>query len=655
LYPLLFSAGSLGTRTTKNRIVSTSHGTNLAEPDGAPSDALIAYHAAKAAGGCGLVQMFGTASATPIGAQAPRHVHLWKPHVEPQLRKAAQAVKAHGALAMSQLTAMGRRTYVNADIIGSGPSDTGSQIAPEMCHVLTVAEIEQMIADFATSAKRLADCGFDGCDLAFYNDQIADQFWNPASNKRRDAYGGSLENRMRFSLAVIDAIRATVGPDFIVGARVSGDDRTNPGLTPEESFEIIRRLDRLGKLDYFTVVGGTIETYRARGVTIPSAYFPRKTFADLAQALRGTITTKLILTGRIVTPEDAEAVLASGIADFVGMTRAIIADPELPHKSASGRRDEIRVCMGSGEGCIDRLYFGATVSCVQNATIGRETEWGPLERTARPRRIAIVGAGPAGMETARIAAERGHRVVLFEREREVGGAIRFASRAPGWENYRTVIDWLEAELARRNVEVVLGHEATVDSLLGRTADDYVFATGATARRSYVPGSDGEHVCTAADVLSGRATLSGPRVLVIDETGYTIGPKTADFIAERGHAVEIITQQYALGETIGTTLRAALLERLLRAGVTITPMTVAARIEPGNVRVRHVLTDAERDVAVDDVVFAAGGIGNDALYNAFRERARAAAPEAAVHVIGDAFAPRHLRHAIAQGATLGRSV
>ena len=176
MYPLLFSAGSLGTRTTKNRIVSTSHGTNLAEPDGAPSDALIAYHAAKAAGGCGLVQMFGTASATPIGAQAPRHVHLWKPHIEPQLRKAARAIQTHGALAMSQLTAMGRRTYVNADIVGSGPSDTGSQIAPEMCHVLTLAEIEQMIADFATSAKRLADCGFDGCDLAFYNDQIADQF-----------------------------------------------------------------------------------------------------------------------------------------------------------------------------------------------------------------------------------------------------------------------------------------------------------------------------------------------------------------------------------------------------------------------------------------------------------------------------------------------
>lgn len=655
MYPLLFSPGPLGARVAKNRIVSTSHGTNLADPDGAPSDALIAYHAAKAAGGCGLVQMFGTASATPIGAQAPRHVHLWKPHVEPQLRKAAAAVKAHGALAMSQLTAMGRRTYVNADIAGSGPSDTGSQIAPEMCHVLRASEIEQMIRDFATSAKRLADCGYDGCDLAFYNDQIADQFWNPATNKRRDAYGGSLENRMRFSLEVIDAIRATVGSDFIVGARVSGDDRTNPGLSPEESFEIIRRLDRLRKLDYFTLVGGTIETYRARGVTIPSAYFPRKTFADLAAALRGTLSTKLILTGRIVTPEDAEAVLESGVADFIGMTRALIADPELPRKSARGRRSEVRVCMGSGEGCIDRLYFGATVSCVQNAAIGRESTWGALERAERSRRIAIVGGGPAGMETARIAAERGHRVVLFERERELGGAIRTASRAPGWENYRSVIDWLQAELQRLEVEVVAGSEATTDSLSERVADAYVFATGATARRSYVPGSDGENVFTAADVLAERAALRGPRILVIDETGYTIGPKTADFLSARGYEVEIVTQQYALGETIGTTLRAALLERLLRAGVTITPMTAPVRIQDVLVRVRHVLTDAERDIAVESVVVAAGGIGNDALYHAFLERAPAVAPLAEIHVIGDAFAPRHLRHAIAQGATLARAM
>ncbi len=599
--------------------------------------------------------MFGTASATPIGAQAPLHVHLWKPHIEPQLRKAAAAIKAHGALAMSQLTAMGRRTYVNAGIVGSGPSDTGSQIAPEMPHVLTRAEIEQMTRDFATSAKRLADCGFDGCDLAFYNDQIADQFWNPATNKRRDDYGGSLENRMRFSIAVIDAIRATVGSDFIVGARVSGDDRTSPGLAPAESFEIIRRLDRLGKLDYFTVVGGTIETYRARGITVPSAYYPRKTFGDLATALRGTIVTKLILTGRIVTPEDAEDVLASGVADFVGMTRALIADPELPRKSASGQRDAVRVCMGSGEGCIDRLYFGAPVSCVQNAVIGRELEWPSLERAPARRRIAIVGGGPAGMETARIAAERGHSVVLLERENQLGGAIRYASRAPGWENYRTVIDWLEAELRRLRVEVVTGCEATEESLLGAAADAYVFATGATPRRSYVPGSEGANVYTAAEVLAERVPALGSRVLVIDETGYTIGPKTADFLAARGYAVEIITQQYALGETIGTTLRAALLERILRAGVTITPMTAAMCIAPGAVRVRHVLTDVEREIAVDSVVVAAGGVGNDALFQAFAERAPSNGAAPRLHLIGDAFAPRHLRHAIAHGATVGRIV
>ncbi len=654
-YPLLFSPGRLGAREARNRIVSTSHGTNLADPSGAPSDELIAYHAAKAAGGCGLVQMFGTASATPIGGQPPRHVHLWKPHIEPQLRRAARAVKEHGALAMSQLTAIGRRTYLGLDIVGSGPSDTGSQIAPEMPHVLTAAEIRQMVADFATSAKRLQDCGFDGCDLAFYNDQIADQFWNPATNKRHDAYGGSLENRMRFSIEVIDAIRATVGTDFIVGARVSGDDRTNPGLTPDESFEIIRRLDALEKLDYFTVVAGTIETYRARGVTVPSAYYPRKTFTDLASALRETISTTLIVTGRIVTPEDAEAVLESGVADFVGMTRALIADPELPQKAAGGRRASIRVCMGSSEGCIDRLYAGGTVRCVQNATIGRETEWGPLERVADPRRVAIVGGGPAGMETARVAAERGHRVTLFERQPELGGAIRFASRAPHWENYRTVVTWLEAELRRLGVEIVTEHEATVDSLERHPADAYVLATGATARRTYIPGSDGENVRTAASVLATNGIASGSRVVLIDETGYTIGPKTADFLAERGSHVEIVTQQYALGETIGTTLRAALLARLLRAGVVITPMTAAMRIEPGSVRVRHVLTDEERDIPADVVVVSAGGVGNDALYQGFAARLAELGDARPVHIIGDAFAPQQLRHAIAQGATLGRAI
>jgi 2,4-dienoyl-CoA reductase-like NADH-dependent reductase (Old Yellow Enzyme family)/thioredoxin reductase len=654
-YPLLFSPAAIGAREARNRIVSTSHGTNLANADGSPSDALIAYHAAKAAGGCGIVQMFGSASASPIGGQAPLHVQLWKPHIEPQLRKAAAAIKSHGALAMSQVTSMGRRTIVGADVIGSGPSDTGSQIAPEMPHILSIAEIEQMIADFASAAGRLARCGFDGCDLAFYNDQLADQFWNPASNKRRDAYGGSLENRMRFSIAVVDAIRATVGRDFIVGTRVSGDDRTNPGLTAQESFEIIRRLDALAKLDYFTIVGGTIETYRSRGYTVPSAYYPRKTFVDLAAALRTTIDTTLIVTGRIVTPEDAEAVLAANAADFVGMTRALIADPQLPHKIAAGKRTEVRVCMGSGEGCIDRLYFGRTVRCVQNAEIGRELVWPKLEPVAHRQRVVVIGGGPAGMEAARTAARRGHTVILLERSATLGGAIRLASRAPGWEQYGSIVEWLSAELERSGVDVRLNMEASVDSLREFEANSYIFATGAVARRPYVPGAEHARVFTAADVLGERALVAGPSVIVVDETGYTIGPKTADYLVNAGLRVEIVTQQYALGETIGTTLRAALLERLLRAGVVITPLTALVRIGDGSVRLRHVLTDEERDLAVDDVVLAAGAIGNDALHASFSEFARHALPGVDVRLIGDAYAPRHLRNAIEDGAIAGRAV
>jgi 2,4-dienoyl-CoA reductase-like NADH-dependent reductase (Old Yellow Enzyme family) len=334
-YNLLFSPFALGSRTAKNRIVSTSHGTNLAE-NGVPSERLIAYHEAKAAGGCGTVMMFGSAAVSELTPIPANHVNLWKDECEPGLRAAAAAVKRHGALAFSQMTSLGRRTWAHADVFGRGPSDTSGEVAPEIPHVLSLREIRRIVADYGRAAARLKACGFDGCDLAFYDDQLPDQFWNPAINKRIDGYGGSLENRMRFSLEVLQAVRAAAGRDFIVGARVSADDRMTPGIAREELLEIIARLDRTGTLDYFTVTGGTIEGYASRAYNIPSAYFPKKTFVDLAALVRERVNAAVIVTGRITTPEDAEAVLASGVADLIGMTRAMIADPELPRKAQEG-------------------------------------------------------------------------------------------------------------------------------------------------------------------------------------------------------------------------------------------------------------------------------------------------------------------------------
>ena len=622
---------------------------------GVPTDQLVAYHAEKAKGGCGTVMMFGTAAATPFGIIPARHVVLWDAKCEPGLRKAAAAVKAHGALAISQVTSAGRRTFNLLDQVGHGPSDTSSQLAPDLPRVFTVDEIHQVVEHYAAAAKRLKDCGFDGCDLCFYGEQLVDQFWNPGINKRRDAYGGSLENRMRFSLEVLEAIRGTAGADFIVGARVSGDDRVPGGLEPAEVLEIVRILDRTERLDYFSVLGGTIETYRARGYNIPSNYYAPRTFVDLATVIKQNVTATVIVTGRITTPEEAEDVLASGAADFVGMTRALIADPELPHKASSGHSNEIRRCTGTGEGCIDRLFFGLPITCIQNANIGREAEWSVLRTAKRRRRIAVIGGGPAGMETAQIAAHRGHEVTLFEAEQQLGGAVLSASNAPHWETYRRIVSWREEELRRAGVTVVMDNEVNLEALDAIGADAYIFATGASPRRPYVEGADLPQTYTAAEVLSGRAKLAGKKCLVFDEVGYTTGPKTADYLSSIGYEVHIISAQYSIGETIGPVLRAPLLERMVRSKITMSPLTTLARMRPGIACVRHVLTNEETELDVDNVIFSSGAIANDALYRAFTAIRKAREPATECRLIGDAFLPRQVRHAIADGARVGREL
>ena len=347
--------------------------------------------------------------------------------------------------------------------------------------------------------------------------------------------------------------------------------------------------------------------------------------------------------------------LRSGAADLVGMTRALIADPEMPRKAREGRLDDIRVCMGSNEGCIDRLYFGMPIGCVQNPVIGREREWGTADpgRRRASASWSSAAARPAWRRPASLT-ERGHRVTLLERDDHLGGALRIAARAPGWEAYANAVDWLARQLTRLKVEVQLGVTATATRVLAERPDAVVVATGADPRRPRLPGVDRPHVVTAAEVLAGTAPVGG-RCVILDETGYTPGPKVADVLSQAGHAVEIVTRQYSLGEDIGTTLRAKLLERLLRQGVTITVLAAPVAIEADHVRVRHMLTDAEWTIPADTVVLASGGEARDQLYHELSALTTGQESPPALHLIGDAYAPRNLLLAMVDAARVGRAI
>ncbi|MEP7200200.1 MAG: FAD-dependent oxidoreductase, partial [Chloroflexota bacterium] len=318
-----------------------------------------------------------------------------------------------------------------------------------------------------------------------------------------------------------------------------------------------------------------------------------------------------------MTPAQAEEVLRRGAADMVGMTRALIADPDMPRKAREGRDADIRICMGTSEGCIDRLYMGLPIGCVQNPVTGREREWGVLQKAETARRVVVVGGGPAGMEAARVAAERGHAVTLFERSDQLGGAIRIASRAPGWEAYAQSVDWLERQLRKLPVTLQLNQEATLPLLLDCGAEAVIVATGARPRRPEIHGVHQPHVHTVADVLAGRAEIKG-RCVILDETGYTPGPKVADLLSSAGHAVEFVTWQYSLGEDIGTTVRAKLYERLLRQGVMVTTLAQPIAIGEDSVTLRHMLTESVWQIAADTVIVSASGHAQDELYHALHE-------------------------------------
>ncbi len=648
MFPHLFSPFPLKTLTLRNRIVSTPHSDGMAE-DGLVSARLLAYFEAKARGGAGLVMGPAGCSVHPTSPTRAGGVEIHRAEATAGLARLAKTVHDAGAAWIPQLTHWGRRG-------ASGdrpepllaPSAIPEPVSAENPRALTEDEIAEVVASYAASAARAREAGADGVDLVAWANHLIDQFWSPLANRRADGYGGSLDNRLRFAFEVLEAVRRAVGTSFVVGMRITGDELIEGGLRARDMEEIARRLAGSGLLDYLSVSGGAGMTPMAQAAVVPGLWWPQGCFAEYAGAIRAIAGGLPVLyAGRVVRPEMAERLVADGVCDLVAMTRAILADPELPRKAQAGRLDEVRYCVGANV-CIGRRYgHHEPVACIYNPSAGRELDLGPLQPARPSRRVVVVGGGPAGLEVARVAAERGHRVILLEAAPDLGGHLLLEAAVPHRAELRGIVDYYRRQLERLGADVRLGARGTVDRVLAERPDVVVVATGSRAALPRIP-LDRTQVLTADAVLAG-SPARGP-VLVFDDDGRYRGPGAALLLARRGASVEIVTPELHVAVRVDPSNLPPLYRHLLAAGVVLTPHLELVGADSGRVALRNVFTGAEvARPGIETLVVSLLRRDPEAgLYHALRGQAEA-------YLVGDASAARPTDKVILEAAVLARGL
>jgi NADPH-dependent 2,4-dienoyl-CoA reductase/sulfur reductase-like enzyme len=514
-----------------------------------------------------------------------------------------------------------------------------------MPHVMDQADIDAFVREYATSARLVAEGRADGVEIHLNHDDLHEWFLSPVTNQRSDRYGGSLENRCRFTREVLQAIREAVGDNFTVGVRMNLREEHPRGYQVEGAIQIAQYLESTGLIDY---VHGVVGNPWGNPSYIQPDYFQPAQWSQLAGQLRRAIGLPVVYTGKVNSPEVAESVLASGHADVVGLARAIIADGELIAKAERGESDQVRPCIGCNE-CISRRYVeGIPFSCTVNPTAGQE-RWRPARTDRAQRRLLVVGGGPAGLELAASMAEAGVQVTLWEAEDQLGGQLRYAMQAPGNHRYTEYLDWQTRRLDRLGVELQTGFRADAAEVLKRDADWVAFATGAGARRPNIPGVDQDWVLEARDVLAGRAQ-PGQRVAIVAQDDHLPPLLLADFLSERGHEVTLIYGTNGPAQLIGRYTLGAIMGRLDARDVTIHTMQEVTAIGDHSLSLRHVYSTRERDLGPwDSIVLACGGVSVTEPYNSVK------AQRGGVHVLGDAYAPRRAVFATRQAHALARSL
>ncbi|UTS81370.1 NADH:flavin oxidoreductase [Phaeobacter piscinae] len=527
--------------TLRNRIMTTSHEPAYPE-EGMPKERYAAYHAERAKAGVALAMTAGSAAVSRDSPPVFNNILAYKDEVVPWIRNLTDQLHEHGCAAMIQLTHLGRRTgWDKGDWLPSISSSRHREPAHRAFPKLAEDwDITRVITEFADAAERMKAGGMDGIELQVYG-HLLDQFWSPLTNDLDGPYGGqTLDSRMALPMAVLTAVRDRVGSDFIVGLRYTADEAQAGGITPEEGLEISKRLAASGMVDFLNVIRGRIHTDPAMTDVIPVQGMASAPHLDFAGEVKKATGLPTFHAARIPDVATARHAISDGLLDMVGMTRAHMADPHIVQKITEGREDDIRPCVGATY-CLDRIYQAGEALCIHNAATGRELVMPHVISPAEQhKKVVIVGAGPGGLEAARVAAERGHVVTVFEAAPDPGGQVRLTAQNQRRREMMGIIDWRMAQCAARDVQFRFNSWAEVEDVTRLSPDVVIIATGGLPNMQlFEAGEEAAHIVSAWDIISGDVTPGGS-VLIYDESGDHPALQAAEVAAAAGATVEVMT-------------------------------------------------------------------------------------------------------------------